>query len=142
MKFDYDKLCLSFLLLNSIILLVKIVETSFSYYDVGINNGENFYHAFCMGLLYSGLKNFNIKSNRESGFGRYDLIITPKPNCGKYAYIVEFKAIENNSFDKTIKNAFRQIQDRKYDVEFKEEYDLTKIVIVFKGKELKIEIKK
>ena len=58
----------------------KIVLESFSYYDVGINQGENFYHAFCMGLFYSGLQNFNIKSNREAGYGRYDLLISPKNN--------------------------------------------------------------
>ena len=45
----------------------KIVEESFSYYDVDINNGENFYHAFVMGLLYSGSNNFKITSNREAG---------------------------------------------------------------------------
>ena len=120
----------------------EIVEKSFSYYDTSINEGENFYHAFCMGILYNGSNNFDIKSNRESGYGRYDLILTPKNNSCKYAYIIEFKVIENNNFDKTIKSAFKQINSKKYDIEFKDKYNVTKIVIVFKRKEIKIEIKK
>ena len=120
----------------------KIVLTSFSYYDVDINQGENFYHAFCMGLLYSGSNYFDIKSNRESGFGRYDLIITPKNNSCNYAYIIEFKAIELDNFNRTIKKALKQINEKKYDSEFKGKYKVTKIAIVFKGKELKIEIRK
>ena len=66
-----------------------IVEESFSYYDINIKHGENFYHAFVMGLLYSGSNNFIIKSNRESGYGRYDLILKPKNKDIKYAYIIE-----------------------------------------------------
>lgn len=120
----------------------RIVEQSFSYYDVGINQGENFYHAFCMGLLYSGLNNFEIKSNRESGYGRYDLVLTPKNNSCKYAYIIEFKAIENDNFNRTLRNAIKQINEKKYDDEFKNIYNVTKIVIVFKRKEIKIEIRR
>ena len=118
----------------------KIVEESFSYYDVDINNGENFYHAFVMGLLYSGSNNFKITSNREAGFGRYDLLMKPRNKSCNNAYIIEFKAIEENDFDKIIEKAFKQIEDKKYEVEIKE-YHVTKIVIVFKYKEVKIEIK-
>ena len=118
----------------------KIVEESFSYYDVDINNGENFYHAFTMGLLYSGSNNFKITSNREAGFGRYDLLMKPRNKSCNNAYIIEFKSIENNSFDETIEKAFKQIEDKKYEVEL-QEYHVTKIVIVFKYKEVKIEIR-
>ena len=118
----------------------KIVEESFSYYDVDINNGENFYHAFVMGLLYSGSNNFKITSNREAGFGRYDLLMKPRNKSCNNAYIIEFKAIEENDFDKIIEKAFKQIEDKKYEVEIKE-YHVTKIVIVFKYKEVKIEIR-
>ncbi len=118
----------------------KIVEESFSYYDVDINNGENFYHAFVMGLLYSGSNNFKITSNREAGFGRYDLLMKPRNKTCNNAYIIEFKAIEENDFDKTIEKAFKQVEDKKYEAEL-QEYHITKIVIVFKYKEVKIEIK-
>ena len=118
-----------------------IVLESFSYYDVGLDNGENFYHAFVMGLLYSGSNNFIIKSNRESGFGRYDLILKPRNEDIKYAYIIEFKAIENGNFEETVEKAFKQIEDKDYVAEVKD-YDVTKIVIVFKGKECRIETRK
>ena len=118
-----------------------IVLESFGYYDVGLDNGENFYHAFVMGLLYSGSNNFIIKSNRESGYGRYDLILKPKNKDIKYAYIIEFKAIENGNFEETVEKAFKQIEDKNYILEVKD-YDVTKIVIVFKGKECLIETRK
>lgn len=94
-----------------------------------------------MGLLYGSTNYFNIKSNRESGIGRFDLVLTPKNNSCEFAYIIEFKVIENNNFDKTLKEAFKQIEEKKYDTEFKDLYKVNKIAIVFKGKELKIEIK-
>ena len=119
----------------------RIVLESFSYYDIKINKGENFYHAFVMGLLYSGLVNFHITSNRESGYGRYDLVLKPKSNSSQYAYIIEFKAIEENDFDKTLEKAFKQIEEKNY-IESIKEYDVTKIVIVFKGKEIRIETRK
>ena len=119
-----------------------IVLKSFSYYDVPNNDsGENFYHAFVMGLLYSGSNNFIIKSNRESGYGRYDLILKPKNKDIKYAYIIEFKAIENGNFEETVEKAFKQIEEKNYILEVKD-YDVTKIVIVFKGKECRIETRK
>ena len=118
-----------------------IVEESFSYYDINIKHGENFYHAFVMGLLYSGSNNFIIKSNRESGYGRYDLILKPKNKDIKYAYIIEFKAIENGNFEETVEKAFKQIEEKNYILEVKD-YDVTKIVIVFKGKECRIETRK
>ena len=121
-------------------IFTRIVEESFSYYDVDVNNGENFYHAFVMGLLYSNNNNFKITSNRESGYGRYDLLLKPINNSCNNAYIVEFKSIENNNFDETIEKAFKQIEDKKYEVEISE-YNITKIVIVFKYKEVKIEIR-
>ena len=117
----------------------NVVIKSFSYYDVPNNDsGENFYHAFVMGLLYSSNNLFSITSNRESGFGRYDLVLKPKNDSCRYAYVIEFKAISNNDFDKTIKDAFEQIDEKNY-IESIKEYDVTKIVIVFKGKDIRIE---
>ena len=118
-----------------------MIEESFSYYDVGRNNGENFYHAFVMGLLYTASNLFTIKSNRESGFGRYDLILKPRNEDIKYAYIIEFKAVYEDTFEETVEKAFKQIEEKNYILEVKD-YDVTKIVIVFKGKECRIETRK
>ena len=121
-------------------IFTKIIEESFSYYDVDKRNGENFYHAFIMGLLYSNSSKFQITSNREVGYGRYYLLLKPINDSCNNAYIIEFKSIEKNSFDKTIKAAFKQIEEKKYDAELKE-YHVTKIAIAFKGKDIKIAIK-
>ena len=115
----------------------NVVVDSFSYYDVpDNNNGENFYHAFTMGLLMSGSNNYEITSNRESGYGRYDLILKPFEK-NKTAYIIEFK-VSDLDFDKTINEGFKQIDDRRYDVSLKD-YKIVKMIIAFKGKKLKIE---
>ncbi len=118
----------------------NIVIESFSYYDVpDNNNGENFYHAFTMGLLRSGCNNYEITSNRESGYGRYDLILKPFDK-NKTAYIIEFK-VAGSDFDKAIEDGFRQIDEMKYEVSLKG-YKIIKMVIAFKGKKLKFETRK
>ena len=115
----------------------NIVIESFSYYDVpDNNNGENFYHAFTMGLLMSGSSIYQITSNRESGYGRYDLILKPFDK-NKTAYIIEFKVSDSN-FDNTIEEGFKQIDEMKYETSLKG-YNVVKMVIAFKGKKLKIE---
>ena len=112
---------------------------SFSYYDVpDNNNGENFYHAFTMGLLRSGCNNYEITSNREAGYGRYDLILKPFEK-NRTAYIIEFK-VSDLDFDKAIEDGFRQIDEMKYEVSLKS-YKIVKMVIAFKGKRLKFETK-
>ena len=123
-------------------ILLDIVKSSFSYYDLPASNlGESFYHAFVMGLLYINVLEFKITSNRESGYGRYDLLLEPKDGSCKYAYLIEFKALSNGDFSKTIEDAFKQIEEKEYANSFKD-YDFTKIVIVFKGKEIMIETRK
>ncbi len=118
--------------------LEKIVLKGFSYYDIPNNsNGENFYHAFMMGILYSGCKFYDITSNRESGFGRYDLLLKPKTKDIP-AYIIEFKLVRDNDFSKVIEDAFKQIDEKNY-IESIKDYQVIKMVIAFKGKKIRIE---
>ena len=115
-----------------------IIET-FSYYDVPSNDdGERFYHAYVLGLLTSGYEYFKIKSNRESGYGRYDIMLKPVSSITNNAYIIEVKLADNNNFDEVIKLGFKQIEDNKYEDEVKN-YNVTKMVIAFNGKKVKIE---
>ena len=115
-----------------------IVEDSFSYYDLNKRYGESFYHAFAMGLLYSAADNFKIKSNRESGKGRYDLLLISRKN--NYAYIIEFKTAYDKSLDETLEDAFKQIDEMDYINEVKN-YEVTKIAVAFKRKDVKIDIR-
>lgn len=61
----------------------EVVLDIFSYHDAGSRTPENFYHGFVMGLIASLRDEYYIDSNRESGFGRYDLAIIPKTKDNK-----------------------------------------------------------
>lgn len=72
-----------------------IAISTFSYFDVGGSEGrriqpEKFYHGFVLGLLAELRDEYELRSNRESGFGRYDVMLLPKGQ-GKNAIIMEFK---------------------------------------------------
>lgn len=55
-----------------------LVKQMFSFMDVGENTAENFYHAFVLGMLVALKDSYYVNSNRESGFGRYDIMLEPK----------------------------------------------------------------
>ena len=59
-----------------------LVNEMFSYMDVGRNTAENFYHAFVLGMLVGLKDTYYVNSNRESGFGRYDIMLEPKVKNG------------------------------------------------------------
>ena len=120
----------------------NMIIRSFSYYDVpGNETGESFYHAFTMGLLFNSSNNYKITSNREIGFGRYDLVLKPIENTSKYAYVIEFKVAYNEKYDKAIVEAFEQIENKHYDLELKDKYEVSYIAIAFYGRKVKIEVK-
>ena len=118
-------------------ILREIAITSFSYYDVpNYDTWENFYHAFIMGILYSGSEYYNITSNGEAGDERYDLLLK---HDTKNAYIIEFKVCKDGNLEKGRELAFKQIEGKKYDVELKRKYPVVKIAIAFYGKKIKME---
>jgi len=68
-----------------------LVKRTFSYYDVTEEEPEKFYHAFVMGVMVSMDKEYEVRSNREAGLGRYDLSLKKKDNS--QAVIIEFKRV-------------------------------------------------
>ena len=81
-----------------------------------------------------------MKSNRESGYGRYDILLEPR-NKKETAFILEFKVAKSeNELEKKLEEALKQIEDRKYDVELKNKniFDIFKIVFVFYAKKVKV----
>ena len=83
---------------------------------------ENFYHGFVLGLMVDKRDDYIIKSNKESGFGRYDVIMVPKniENSKLPALILEFKVINSSiekSLEETVQAALKQIKEKKYDTE-------------------------
>ena len=101
----------------------KVALNTFSYFDAGKkpseeNEPEKFYHGFVLGLLVDSAKNYILKSNRESGYGRYDVVMEPKDKEDK-AVIIEFKVYDkeyDNEEDlaDTAANALAQIEERQY----------------------------
>ncbi len=119
--------------------LENLVLETFSYLDVpGTSASEAFYHAFVMGLIRIDNEYYEVTSNRESGFGRYDILLKPKIKDIP-AYIIEFKLVrDNTTFEDTVETAFNQIETMKYDASVKN-LDVIKMAIAFKGKKVKIE---
>ena len=115
------------------------VMRCFSYIDVDKNEAESFYHAFVLGMIIGLDKTHEIKSNREAGTGRYDVMIVPR-NSNDIGIIIEFKKRrpkEEHNLEETAVNALEQIEDKKYEVELRERgvKNIKKLAIVFDGKE-------
>ena len=110
--------------------------------DVGENTAENFYHAFVSGMLVGLKDSYYVNSNRESGFGRYDIMLEPKDKNGN-SFVIEFKVLDDLSettIEQTIENAKKQIIDKKYEENLIERgfKNITKMVFAFNGKDVKM----
>lgn len=105
----------------------KIALATFSYFDVGNKPSEyiepeRFYHGFVLEIMVGERENYIIKSNRESGFGRYDIMMVPKDIKNKKlpAIVIEFKVYDSEDekqLKDTVKAAHRQIEEKRYDDE-------------------------
>ena len=101
----------------------KVALNTFSYFDAGKkpseeSEPEKFYHGFVLGLLVDNAKNYVVKSNRESGYGRYDVVLEPKDK-NDVAVIIEFKVYDKeydneNDLEDTAANALAQIDEKQY----------------------------
>ena len=120
--------------------LQNIILKSASYYD---GKNEDFYHGLILGMTLYLDRDYYVNSNRESGLGRYDVIIEPK-NKNNRGFILEFKVAKSEKeLEKVSKEAIEQIIDTKYDTQLKERgiKDITLIGIAFFGKLVKISCK-
>ena len=105
----------------------RVALGTFSYFDTGKRPSgaepERFYHGFALGLLVDLQDRYVITSNRESGFGRYDVIIEPREPEKHDAYILEFKVFNSkreSSLEDTVAAALRQIEEKQYAAELME----------------------
>ena len=97
-----------------------MAEESFSFFDATGRTPENFYHGFVLGMLVQLKDRFFISSNRESGYGRYDVMLEPKNPRHDDAYILEFKVRQPGreaTLEETLHNAKLQITAKAYDRE-------------------------
>lgn len=119
----------------------KLVYDTFSTWDVTKDKSENFYHAFVLGMLVSLEDKYFITSNRESGLGRYDILMKPKEKRMP-SFIIEFKVVNDGNFEVAKELGKKQIIDRKYETLLKQEgyENIQKLVFAFQGKNVEIEV--
>ena len=99
----------------------RVSMQTFSSFDTGKNPSESeperFYHGFVLGLMADLSAEYMITSNRESGFGRYDVMMEPRDK-NKKAVIMEFKVHNPRreaSLEETVEAAHAQIEEKKYE---------------------------
>jgi len=125
---------------------IKYFETMFndfvinmmSYYDIGADESERVYQAFILGMLVNLSENYHVKSNRESGYGRYDVMIIPRDIKNK-GIVIEFKKLsklEKETAGQALERALSQIKERHYSEELREKgiKEIIELGIVFDGK--------
>ena len=109
----------------------KVTVEMFSYFDTGRNPSgaepERFYHGFVLGLMVELTDRYSITSNKESGFGRYDVILEPRRMMEKEegsgiindAVIIEFKVqdTDEKELSDTVQKALNQIKEKNYQAE-------------------------
>lgn len=104
----------------------EVALSTFSSFDAGTqpserSQPERFYHGFVLGLLVELHDIYEVKSNRESGFGRYDVMLIPKKDDRRYnAVVLEFKVFDSydeSTIEDTVKSALKQIEEKSYDTE-------------------------
>lgn len=127
----------------------RVALVTFSFFDSGTkasaeSEPERFYHGFVLGLLVDLGERYSVTSNRESGFGRYDVILEPK-NKKDDAVILEFKVQDTNdekTLSDTVKAALYQINCKQYDTALLEkgipENKIRKYGFAFHGKQVLI----
>ena len=102
----------------------RVACETFSFFDTGKHASqkaepERFYHGFVLGLIVELAGKYVITSNRESGFGRYDIILEPK-NVEDDAIVIEFKihnSRNDESMEDTVQKALKQIEEKQYEAE-------------------------
>ena len=123
--------------------LKEVLENTVSSHDAA---NETFYHGLVLGLVAT-LKHYEIKSNRESGRGRYDIAVIPN-DSQVLGILFELKSLQESANHATLvkhaQKALQQINDKNYVAEFKQRgiHNVLKIALVFKGKDFQLEYEK
>ena len=125
----------------------KVALNTFSSFDSGNKPSgqaepERFYHGFVLGMVVNLADAYKVRSNRESGYGRYDVMIEPIDRTKK-AFIFEFKVLDPDEDEETLEdtlvNAHMQINKRQYEAELVSDgfapRQIRKYGFAFRGKE-------
>ena len=128
----------------------RVALQTFSYFDTGKQpygaEPERFYHGFVLGLMVELADAYYITSNRESGFGRYDVLLEPKNPAKHDAIILEFKVKnkrKEQTLEETVTAALHQIEEKQYAAQLIERGILPERIrsygFAFEGKNVLIE---
>jgi len=102
--------------------LSRIVKVSLSYHDTGGPEPERVIHGFIVGLLVGLQPEHEVRSNRESGYGRYDVMVLPR-TAGRPGVVLELKTVEEDRGETptaVLEQALRQLRERDYATELRE----------------------
>lgn len=123
----------------------RVACETFSFFDSGKRASkkaepERFYHGFVLGLMVELENRYVVTSNRESGFGRYDIMLEPRRE-GMDAFIIEFKVYNprrDGTLEDTVRAALEQIEEKKYETYLRQrgipEGRIRKYGFAFEGK--------
>jgi hypothetical protein len=117
--------------------LRQVVLEVMSYHDLA-GEPEKVYQALVLGMLVWLSYDYTIRTNRESGYGRYDILLTPQ-DLSQQGIIIEFKRVEANEKPETVlKHALHQIETKRYAAELKAAgiQNILQLAIAFRGKEM------
>lgn len=125
----------------------KVALNTFSTFDTGTKPSkqaepERFYHGFVLGMVVNLSDTYRVRSNRESGFGRYDVMLEPYDKTKK-AFIFEFKVLDPDedevTLEDTLASAHRQMNEKQYEAELITQgfnpQQIRKYGFAFQGKE-------
>jgi hypothetical protein len=121
-------------------ILSDYIKVSSSYFDLNMHTKEQVFHVLILGLVLGLRNDYIIKSNQESGYGRFDVALIPK-NKNKTGIIIELKVTDKEEeLERMAREALKQIEDKQYTVIFNEHTvkDILLIGIAFCGKKIKL----
>lgn len=121
-------------------LFYEFVANTLSQFDVNGNEPERFYHAFVLGMMIGIEKEYEIKSNRESGLGRYDVMLIPF-DTEKKGVVIEFKKVSSyakETLETAVEKALNQIKTKNYAQELHARgiKNIIELGIAFEGKKV------
>ncbi len=121
-------------------LLSDFLEQVASFHDTAKPNTENFYHALFLGMLVRVADRYEIRSNRESGYGRYDIALTPLNPALHKGVVIEIKTplpLEKETLEGALNAAIRQLKKKKYAADMRSwgATEVVQVALAVQGKE-------